>query len=367
MSENVKHKNQTKSTRKKKRSKALNIVIIILLIILGLVIGGNIYINSLYNEGETVPKEFVTPDDVKDDVVNILVCGIDYEDGRDIGLTDVIVYATLDIVNNRISAIQIQRDTFMGHDIPGDGKINGAYYHGDEEEMIFNTIKVLNEKLHLPVDHYVTLDMEAFINIVDGIDGGLEMYIPYPIILENQETGEETVMFSEAGTYTISGAQAEQIVRNRNYEGSADTKRAEVQGYFYSALITYFTQDLGINDFYNIMSRFTSYLTTDMEWTRIYSLADFAFNVPYENMTLITPSVKGGLYGTQTGGSIAILEVQPQEWADILNEYFVFYNETPLTAKDVDIGGWQEGELIQDYGIVPTSKRTIQDMLSGQT
>ncbi len=366
MSEKIKYKSentQKKSNKKQNKTrKMLNIIIALLLVILAGIIAFNVYIDSLYNVGETVPIEFITPEEVQDDVINILVCGIDYEEGRTSGLTDVLVYATLDIENNKISALQIQRDTFMGHDIPGNGKINGAYSNGDEEEEVFNTIKVINEKLHLPVDHYVTLDMDAFVSMVDGIDGGLEMYIPYPIILKG-ENGQDEVMFSEAGTYTINGTQAEQIVRNRNYEGSADTKRAEVQGYFYSALITYFTEDLGIDDFYNVMSRFTTHLTTDMDWTEIYSLANFAFGVPYENMTLITPTVRGALYSTSTG-SISLLEVMPQEWADILNEHFVFYRETPLTAQDLTIETWQ-GTLIQDYGVVPTSIRTIQDMLNG--
>ncbi len=359
MSEN---KNPAKKTSKKKKNKGLKILLVIVCIILVGALVFNMYVNSLYNEGESVPVEYVTPEEVKDDVINILISGIDYEEGRDVGLTDVIVYVTLDVVNNKISALQIQRDTFMGHDVPGGGKINGVYSAGDEEEQIINLIKVMNEKLSLPVDHYVTLDMEAFIDIVNALETEIEMYVPYPIILLDKETGEEKILYEEPGTYLMDGATAELVVRNRNYTGSADTKRAEVQGYFYTALIQYFIEDLGIDDFYNIMTRFTSRVTTDMEWTRIYSLANFAFNVPYENMTLITPTVSGGLYETSTGGSVAILELIPEEWAEIFNEYFTFY--APITAQDLQVGSWQSGALIQDYGIVPTEIRTIQELIS---
>ncbi len=357
---------QPKKRKAKKKNKGLKVLLTLLIVVGVIAVGVNAYINSLYNEGEAVPDKFVTPEDVKDDIVNILVCGIDNEEGREEMLTDVIVYVTLDTVNNTISALQIQRDIFMGHDVPGTGKINGAYSNGDESEPIFNTIQVLNEKLGLPVDHYVTLDMEAFIDVVNALETEIEMYVPYPVILINKETGEDEILYAEPGTYLMDGATAELVVRNRNYTGSADTKRAEVQGYFYTALIQYFIEDLGIEDFYNIMNRFTSRITTDMEWTRIYSLANFAFNVPYENMTLITPTVHGGLYETAPGtsyDSIAILEIVPSEWETILNEHFLFYAPTTVSKLE-EIGKWTDGPLIQDYGIVPTEIRTISEMVS---
>ncbi len=358
-------KQNPKKKRKAKKNKGLKILFSIAVVILIGAFAVNTYISSLYTEGEAVPEIYITPDEVKDDVINILVCGIDYEEGRTDGLTDVIVYVTLDVVNNRISALQIQRDTFMGHDVPGTGKINGVYSAGEEEEPVINLIKVLSEKLSLPVDHYVTLDMEAFIDVVNALETEIEMYVPYPIILLNQETGEEEVLYAEPGKYIMDANTIELVVRNRNYTGSADTKRAEVQGYFYTALIQYFIEDLGIDDFFKIMTRFTNRVTTDMEWTRVYSLANFAFTVPYENMTLITPTVSGGLYETAPGTSyesIAILEVVPEEWEAIFNEYFTFY--APITAADLEISNWTDGPLLQDYGIVPSEIRTIQELVA---
>ncbi|MEG2192150.1 MAG: LCP family protein, partial [Oscillospiraceae bacterium] len=349
-----------KLTKQQKFNRILATVIIIALSVAGLSWAADKFISSRYNKGEQIPEDIRTADELKDDVVNILVCGLDWEEDRTAMMTDVIMYVTLDVKAKKVSAFQIPRDTYID-DVRGN-KINAAYQNGNEKDKIMNTIKLINKRLGLPVDHYVTLDMEAFIAMVDGIDNGLKMYVPYPIILKDKLTGKEEQIVGTPGWCYVDGKTAEQIVRNRNYPNQ-DLQRLEVQSYFYAAIIKNFTETLNVSDFIKIMNRFTQYLTTDMHWTRIASLAQFGFSVPYENMSIIKPATHGYLsVNPATGKNVAIVVAEEKEWADVLNEHFRPYQK-PLSAQELHMEG-PNWEVAQDYGYVSGSVQTIADIMN---
>ena len=92
--------------------------------------GGNPTINEIIN----------TPTEYKGDVVNVLVCGIDYEEGRaysgdgsNDGMTDMIMYVNFDVANHKINMLQIPRDTYPGEEYKhgNTGKINAVALYND--------------------------------------------------------------------------------------------------------------------------------------------------------------------------------------------------------------------------------------------
>ena len=366
-----KHSHVTESEKKRHRKAVKRNRILIVLLAVVLVIGvgafaADKFLSGLFNRGDEVPQDIRTARELQGDVLNILVCGLDYEEDRTAMMSDVIMYVSLDIKNNKVSAFQIPRDTYIGDDVPtgGSGKINGVYWHGKEENKIMNLIKVINDKLGLPVDHYVTLDMEAFIAMVDSIDYGLQMYVPYPIIIKDSETGKEETIIKEPGWYYVSGQTAERIVRNRNYP-NRDIQRLEVQSYFYAAIIKNFTETLNISDFIKIMSRFTQYITTDMHWTKIASIAQFGFGVDYRDMTIIKPSLHGyDVIKTGNTTRTNVLVCEEENWAELLNEYCRPHQED----KSADVLKMPtqppEGEVVRDYSATRPSVQTIADILA---
>jgi len=187
--------------------------------------------------------------------------------------------------------------------------------------------------------------------------------VPCKVVLKDSVTGQETVKIPEAGWYTLSGEDVEQIVRNRNYQGS-DTKRSEVQRYFYASLIKNFTENLTVSDFIKVMSRFTEYLTTDMHWTKIASMAKFGFGVDFNDMTLIKPATHG--YNVIFEGRTNELNIQhfvKEDLADTLNEYFRPYQD-PVPAEELEIpGAPPAGEVTRDWGVVAASETTIGGLL----
>ncbi len=368
MANNQHHTRVTRSelrreAKRKKRNKMLTIFAA-LLVIGGLVAFGASKIS--YNKGETVEKELLTAEDLRGDTMHVLVCGIDWEENRTTANTDVIMYVTLDMKNNKVTAFQIPRDTYVGEDVNtnGSGKINSVYGKNGSDNPIMDLAKALNSKLGLPVDHYATLDMEAFIKMVDGIDGGLDMYVPCEIILKDKKTGATETIISEPGWYKVSGRTAEQIVRNRNY-GNADLQRLEVQRYFYAAVIKYFMENTDINDFILLMSRFTTYLTTDMDWKQIASIAKFGLSVPYENMALVKPQLHGvDVIKTGDKSYTNILVPVESNWVELINEYCLIY-EDDLTEEKYGLPvAPPAGEIVKDHGITADSVTTIGDLLN---
>ncbi len=352
--------------KRRKRGKLIRNLLIAAAVIGVIAFGVNKYIEGLYEHGEEIKPDIRTAEDLREDVINILVCGIDWDEGRTSKNTDVIMYVTLDIKGKKATAFQIPRDTYIGDDVNtyGTGKINSVYGNNGSENPIMDLVKVVNDKLKLPVDHYVTLDMEGFIQMVDSIDGGLRMYVPYTIQLKDENGGPNgEVIIEEPGWYYVDGQTAEQIVRNRNY-ANADIQRLEVQGYFYAAVIKYFMENLNTSDFIKIMSRFTSQITTDMHWTTVASIGKFGFSLQYSDMTLVKPPLHGYdviRTGKTTRSNVLICE--EREWADLLNEYCRPYQEKK-TARDLTMPYMPpRGEVVADYGVTARSIRTIADIL----
>ena len=100
-------------------------------------------VHSISPEGgsPTIDQLINTPNEFKGDVVNILVCGIDYEEGRaysndassNDGMTDMIMYVNFDVKNKKINMLQIPRDVYVGTDYNtgGTGKINAVALRND--------------------------------------------------------------------------------------------------------------------------------------------------------------------------------------------------------------------------------------------
>ena len=356
MSEKKTYRQQEAAAKRKKKKKNPKKTLIACLVSV-CVIGVMLFavdkaITGMYNIGSSIDSEYKTSNEIDQDVVNILVCGIDWDDSRTAKMTDVIVYATLDVKAGKVSLLQIPRDTFVGEPSKT-GKINGVYLGGNEKNNIMNVVKTLNERFGLTVDHYVTLDMESFTILVDHIEHGLNMYVPRPIVLLDKETGKEFTLYSEPGWYTVDGVTAEAILRNRNYPDN-DTGRLEVQSAFYASLIKHF-KEVGVVTSAELVPTFAKFVTTDMHWTRMVSLVTKVLSIDFNNMQIIKPAVHGYVADGQ-----AVLEVQEEEWIKIINENFRPYQK-PITEIDVE----EIGEITNDYGLVPTGVQTIGGILNG--
>lgn len=342
-----------KKRRKKKNNpkKTLAVCLATICIIAVMVVVIDKAITGMYNMGSNIPDDLRTDGRIDQDVVNILVCGIDWDDSRSAKMTDVIVYATMDLKAKKISLLQIPRDTYVGEPSKT-GKINGVYGGGDESNKIINVVKTLNRRFGLKVDHYVTLDMESFTILIDHLEEGLNMYVPCPITLLDKATGNTQVLYSEPGWYRVDGVTAEAILRNRNYP-DGDVSRLAVQSAFYMSIFKHF-KDTGVVVTAQLVPTFAKFVTTDMHWTRMVALATEALNMEYSDMQIIKPSVHGGIVDGQ-----AVVTVEEEEWLRLINENFRPYQE-PVEEIIID----KMGEMTTDYGVTSTTVQSLGDMLA---
>ena len=253
------------------------------------------------------------------DAYNLLVAvidnGITDEDrsyGEGLGNTDLLLYIRLDHKNNKMSILQIPRDTYVGPELAESysKKINGAFVHGPEaENRISNTANVVYQLFGLKADNYVVMDVNAFRTMVDTM-GGIWMHIPRDLV---DEAGN--VIFEE-GDVKVDGQSAELILRNRNTARS-DYDRLELQQSFYAAVFKTFMNDYPISDAMKMAKLVAHYVNTDL------SLMDLAgLYLSMKDLSAADIYMVRCAGGPITIGKKSLYGIEKEYTANILNERF---------------------------------------------
>ena len=188
----------------------------------------------------------------KTDFHTFLLLGTD--DGN--GNADTIMVGSFDLKNNKISVISVPRDTLV--DVSRKiKKINSAYGMGGVEQMLDELKPILGFR----PDHYITVDIQAFVEVVNVL-GGVDYYVPEDMF---HNDGAGFIIDLKEGQQLLDGNQALQLVRYRGYkDGSADLGRMQTQQKFIRQLarqVLSWSTVSSINEFANI---FKNYFNTDL-------------------------------------------------------------------------------------------------------
>ena len=319
--------------RRKKKGSVLKTVLISLCCFFGVLAVGlfGLYqwvVHSISPEGgnPTINEIINTPTEYKGDVVNVLVCGIDYEEGRaysgdgsNDGMTDMIMYVNFDVANHKINMLQIPRDTYPGEEYKhgNTGKINAVALYNDG---IGSLMELIHEQYKLPVDYYVTIDMQSLKEIVD-LFGGIEVYIPKDISYKGSTL--------EQGYRNLDGEAAEFFVRNRNY-AQADIARLDMQRYFYQGLFARI-RTATVWDLAKLAPVALKYVETNIPMDELISMGVSFLQVDSANIMMCKlPTYSAAQrYNDQ---SHLICDVA--KTTDLLNQYFRTYGG-PVDQLDV--------------------------------
>jgi len=156
--------------------------------------------------------------------VTMVLLGVDSRDWKtDNGppLADTIIIATLDPQAKTAAMLSIPRDLWV--DIPGYGnhKVNQAYRLGEANHLpeggaglVIDTIEKLFET---SIPYYALIDFNAFVTIIDQIDG---VKIDVPEKIKIDPLGDHNTEILKPGVQTLSGELALAYVRNRDTAGS---------------------------------------------------------------------------------------------------------------------------------------------------
>lgn len=165
--------------------------------------------------------------------LNVALFGLDArENDEELGCrSDTIIIASLNRETKVVTMSSIYRDTLLQMDDGNYNKANAAYAFGEETEAV----AMLNKNLDMDIDHYITVDFSALVDVIDAL-GGIDLEvteeeIPYlnnysVEIIEN--TGVDTWAVTEPGYQHLTGVQATAYARIRYTDGD-DFKRTERQ------------------------------------------------------------------------------------------------------------------------------------------
>lgn len=322
MSKNIKKPKKISENKRNRRGFGrlplyLRIIIIVLssIIILGGLGAGSIfiYINSINKTINSVNtsevENILAPIESSQEPVTILILGLDTRDTlNDRGRADIIMLLYLDPEKITGSLLSIPRDTLV--DIPdhGEDKINAAYAYGGEELMI----KTINSFLGAEINHYVTLDFEGFIQLIDAL-GGIDITIERPLV--DPKTGAN---FS-AGDHHLTGEQALSYTRSRSTE-LGDIGRIQRQQQLFKELLK---QKLDIRYlssvpyYFNILVDNTR---TDLDIITILSYSKSVLSFSSENFeTSIIPSRSDWIEDGTVSVQIPDIEEARAMWRRIIS------------------------------------------------
>jgi LCP family protein required for cell wall assembly len=128
--------------------------------------------------------------------------------------SDTIMLARVDPQTAKVSLLSIPRDSRVN--ITGKnaiGKINSAFGRGPD-----NSVATIEAALHIPINHWMVLDLAGFKSIVNAI-GGIKLDFPYPIKDKNAGLNVTTT-----GCQTVTGDEALAISRSRELQYFSDGK-----------------------------------------------------------------------------------------------------------------------------------------------
>lgn len=223
---------------KAKHSRQKWIWIIGSLILITLISGG-VYFTHLYNKTSVVVEDShektgrdndisALRDEVVDPVtdnVSVLFLGIDTSEERayeEESRTDALLVATFNKEEGTVKLLSIPRDTYVYvPDVGYNTKINHAHFHGGPKA----TIETVEDYLNIPIDYFVRLNFEAFIDVVDSLNG-IKYDVPFEIE-EMDSADKKDAIHLYPGQQKLDGEEALALVRTRKYD--SDIERGKRQ------------------------------------------------------------------------------------------------------------------------------------------
>ncbi len=225
----------------------------------------------------------------------ILLLGVDernIEEGP--WRTDTMILFSLDPTRQTISMLSIPRDLWVN--IPGyqPSRINNANFLGDSSNYPGGgpvlAMRAVETTLGVPVDHYVLVNFEVFLTLMDALigqigGGGVEICVPETIHDEYYPVPDSyavmTVHF-DAGCQTMNSEQLLQYARTRH--GNSDFDRSARQQQIIRALrdeiVSFGGVQVMLSQAQSLWQAVRDGLRTDLTLDQIVSLALSAQEVP---------------------------------------------------------------------------------------
>ena len=272
------------NTKKRKSSKFSLIIKISLLLAASLLICATAYgvyitkqaeyaANEAFEalEGRNTPNSSDEKAKPVNENVSILFVGVDDSENRGQGSensrSDALILATLNNTTKTIKMLSIPRDSYVH--IPKVGykdKITHAHALGGT----LTTIETVEELFDIPVNYYVRMNFNAFIDVVDAL-GGIEAEVPYALH-EKDEFDRNTVNL-QPGIQHLNGRQALALARTRKLD--SDIERGKRQQEILTAIIKQVASVGSITKYDDVIKAVGNNMKTDMTFDEMKSFLSY--------------------------------------------------------------------------------------------
>jgi len=271
-------------------------------------------------------------------VMTILAIGSDERSpGYLYGLADTVRVVRIDFITPRVMMVDLPRDLWV--EIPGiadhygitHGKLNQAYFFGNPGMGYYDgpgegpglLARTLEVNFGLRVDHYLAIDMETFIGVIDAVNG-VDIYVDTPIDLNEPGSTEDPALKLEVGTHHLDGELAGILARNRQ---PTTFQRALYQNMILRGLQNKVFSPSIIPELPNLIAEFSHSVQTDLSLNDINKLVCLGQALTEDNTVNVTfPEgmfTAGRVYDPYRNANTFIFEVDPEQMraymADFMN------------------------------------------------
>jgi LCP family protein required for cell wall assembly len=243
----------------------------------------------------TTPSPTKTPLCSGPQTMTILAIGSDERStGYQYGLADSIHVVRIDFSIPNIMVIDFPRDLWV--EIPGiadhhgitHGKLNQAYFYGNPGMGYYDgpgagpglLARTLDLNVGLRVDHYLAIDPQTFVNMIDAL-GGIDIKVDTSIDLSYGRSNPGPEYFLSPGSHHLDGEMAYTLATNRI---PSTFQRMEYQKIVMSALRERLLSPEIVPKIPKLVAQFINSVQTDFSPNEISSLICIAQAVPKENI-----------------------------------------------------------------------------------
>ncbi|MED3660935.1 LCP family protein [Ureibacillus terrenus] len=152
------------------------------------------------------------------DNISILFIGVDDSEvraqGSDHSRSDALMLMTLNRKEKSVKLLSIPRDSYVYiPDVGYEDKITHAHAFGGTQA----TIETVEELLDVPVDYYVRMNFNAFIEVVDAL-GGIDLDVNIPYAFYEKDENDQYSIYLEPGYHHLNGREALALARTRKHD-----------------------------------------------------------------------------------------------------------------------------------------------------
>lgn len=311
---------------KRKTKRKRRIFFFIFLPIILLTLSATAYGTFLYNKAQSVMEDSYNPIDrttkrasaAQPDIDNIsvLFIGVDDSSKRSFSTSsrsDALMLATFNKDSKSVKLLSIPRDSYVY--IPELGyqdKITHAHANGGPA----TTIETVEELLDIPVDFYVKVNFNAFIDIVEALNG-IKVDVPYAFS-EQDSNDKPNAISLEPGYQLLNGEEALALARTRKKD--SDIQRGERQQEILKAIVNRAASVGSISKYANVIEAVGKNMETDLTFDQMKAFLNYATEGSSINIESLNIAGQDMYLPNSNGNRVYYYELDQTSLAEIQTE-----------------------------------------------